>query len=210
MMYESTANNEKKLSNLFYNKPHLFQIIIEHYYGNFSYHSKQRLTTFNFFIVSLSFFCTAYAMLIKNAWVLTANDPNDSKYKLMASFVAFISYVLVIMFRGLDCRNETIININEKPLKNIQELFSKEFGDKEWKTFKLSDDKSGILATYGTVMPFIYGSAALLTGSGCVAGIVMSGITCYYCQITIAAILIILYLFVEWLHNFGVRRTATD
>jgi hypothetical protein len=87
------------LSYLFENEIKKFEIVNKHYYDLFSYHATQRLTTFNFFIVSLSFFSSAYALL------LTRGSDAAPHYGV-AGILSFAAYLLILAFSRLDARNE--------------------------------------------------------------------------------------------------------
>lgn len=150
--------------------PKRFEAVAKHYYDLFAYHAAQRLTTFNFFIVSLSFFCNAYATLA------TKGDETHRFYFVMASVLAFIAWVLVLAFSRLDKRNEQIIMFNERPLRRIQKAIATELGGDEWETFDKSDKDSRPLRTFGTLLPIIYVVAGCLAAAGTAYGFMLAGL----------------------------------
>ena len=155
------------------NDPKRFKIISKHYYDLFAYHAAQRLTTFNFFIVSLAFFSNAYATL------LTKSGGSASRF-LAASVLALTAYLFALAFAKLDKRNEQIISTNEEPLACVQKVFQKTLGvdavikpvtDNRrsaglWQTFAIASEKSRFLTTFGQVIPLIYFFATCLSISG--------------------------------------------
>lgn len=136
-----------------------FEIVNKHYYDLFAYHATQRLTTFNFFIVSLSFFSSAYALL------LTRSSDAEPHYGV-AGILSFAAYLLILAFSRLDARNEQIIETNEIPLRHIQAIFSEKFGDKKWQSFERTTEIAEMLGTYGKLLPYIYCGAALVAMFG--------------------------------------------
>lgn len=141
------------------------------YYDLFAYHAAQRLTAFNFFLVSLSFFSTAYATLI------TRSGETGKSYYAVASALAFAAYLLIIAFGRLDKRNEQIIRVNEQPLKRIQAEFRRGLGegdDEVWETFRQAE-KAYRFRTYSSILPFIYCLAAAASAGGSVFGITGPG-----------------------------------
>lgn len=147
-----------------------FEVLAKHYYDLFAYHAAQRLTTFNFFVVSLSFFSNAYATLVAKA------DDQHRFYYVMAAVLAFTAYALVVLFSRLDKRNEQIILINEGPLKRIQAVVAERFAGPEWETFKLSNVKATRLRTFGSLLPLIYVFAGFLAAAGAAYGLVLGEI----------------------------------
>jgi hypothetical protein len=150
--------------------PKRFEVLAKHYYDLFAYHAAQRLTTFNFFIVSLSFFSNAYATLA------TKGDDAHGFYYVMASVLSVLAWMLVVTFSRLDKRNEQIILINERPLKQIQAFLAAEVGAPSWKTFENSNDEARPLRTFGTLLPIIYVVAGLLTALGGAYGLVLANL----------------------------------
>jgi len=146
-----------------------FEIIAKHYYDLFAYHAAQRLTTFNFFIVSLSFFSSAYALLI------TKSSGGDSYYEVAAA-LGLVTSVLVMIFSRLDARNEQIIQINEAPLKMLQKTISNHFGAGCWETFRESDRRARFMGTFGVLLPFIYVIAATVNAFGGFYALKLSGV----------------------------------
>ncbi|MGC1305436.1 MAG: hypothetical protein WA840_23950 [Caulobacteraceae bacterium] len=141
-----------------------FEAIYKQYYDLFSYHATQRLTTFNFFMVTISFLSNAYATLI------TKSDGSSKLYWMSAS-LALAAYVLVILFGRLDRRNEQIVEINEKPINKLQEMLSNKLGgDPIWRTFEETDKKARRLGTFGTLLPLIYWISSILAAAGSTYG----------------------------------------
>jgi hypothetical protein len=140
--------------------PKRFEVVTKHYYDLFAYHAAQRLTTFNFFIVSLSFFSNAYATLA------TKGDDAHQFYYVMASVLSLVAWALVVTFSRLDKRNEQIILINERPLKRIQAIIATQFGGDSWETFRLSNEEARPLRTFGKLLPIIYVVAGWLAAMG--------------------------------------------
>jgi hypothetical protein len=150
--------------------PKRFEVVAKHYYDLFAYHAAQRLTTFNFFIVSLSFFSNAYATLA------TKGDETHQFYYVMASALAAIAWVLVVAFSRLDKRNEQIILINEGPLRRIQAIIKAQFGGDSWETFRLSNEDARPLRTFGKLLPIIYTVAGWLAALGAAYGLVLANL----------------------------------
>lgn len=149
-----------------------FEWLAKQYYDLFSYHAAQRLTAFNFFIVSLSFFSNAFAMFV------TRTQGNDTYFELAAG-LAIVAWLLTLFFARLDKRNEQIIQINEKPLKRMQQAVAEHFEDHNvalhgdgdgnanvFRTFREAD-KSYPLRTFGSILPWLFtlAAAACLTGA---------------------------------------------
>lgn len=160
----------RSLAELFENDSKRFEWMAKQYYDLFAYHAAQRLTAFNFFLVSLSFFSTAYATLISRSGEGTTN------YFPVAGALASAAYLLVVAFGRLDKRNEQIISINEKPLIRIQRAIRlglaplDENGDDVWETF-VQTDKSYKFRTFGELLPLIYCLAATACAGGAMYGI---------------------------------------
>lgn len=146
-----------------------FEFIAKHYYDLFAYHAAQRLTTFNFFIVSLSFFSNAYATLV------TKGDENHTFYYIMSGILSCTAYILIICFSCLDKRNEQIILINERPLRRIQAAIEDRFKGGDWETFKASNEESTPLRTFGKLLPIIYVFAGILAAMGGPYGFYLGG-----------------------------------
>ena len=149
-----------------------FEWLAKQYYDLFSYHAAQRLTAFNFFIVSLSFFSNAFAMFV------TRTQGNDTYFELAAG-LAIVAWLLTLFFARLDKRNEQIIQINEKPLKRMQQAVAEHFEDQNvalhsdgdgnanvFRTFREAD-KSYPFRTFGSILPWLFtlAAAACLTGA---------------------------------------------
>lgn len=139
-----------------------FEIAAKHYYDLFAYHAAQRLTTFNYFFVSLSFLSGAYATLIMKG--------ADGRPRFaIAAALAVAAYLLVLAFARLDRRNEQIIGANERPLLRIQKVFADSLSqngeDHLWQTFLVTDDAYWF-RTFGDLLPLIYLIAATLTAGG--------------------------------------------
>lgn len=155
----------RSLAELFENDSKRFEWMAKQYYDLFAYHAAQRLTAFNFFLVSLSFFSTAYATLISRS------GDGATNYFPVAGALASAAYFLVVAFGRLDKRNEQIIGINEKPLIRIQRairlgLASRDQdGDDVWETF-VKADKAYPFRTFGDLLPVIY----ILAATACAAG----------------------------------------
>ena len=151
------------------NDPKRFEFVAKHYYDLFAYHAAQRLTTFNFFIVSLSFFSNAYATLV------TKGDANHPFYYIMSGILSFTAYILVVCFSRLDKRNEQIILINERPLRRIQAAIREKLKGDDWETFRTSNEESTTLRTFGKLLPIIYVFAGMLAGMGGPYGLFLGG-----------------------------------
>lgn len=171
-MTDGTVKDEapiRSLAALFEKDTKRFEWMAKQYYDLFAYHAAQRLTAFNFFLVSLSFFSTAYATLIARSEV------SGPKYYSVGAALAFAAYLLVVAFGRLDKRNEQIININEKPLIRIQRAIRLGLaddgseGDEVWETF-VQADRSYRGRTFGDLLPVIYTLAATACAAGAVYG----------------------------------------
>jgi hypothetical protein len=149
--------------------PKRFEVVAKHYYDLFAYHAAQRLTTFNFFIVSLSFFSNAYATLV------TKGDQAHPFYHVMSAMLSFTAYILVVCFSRLDKRNEQIILINERPLRRIQAIIEDRFQGGDWETFKTSNEDARPLRTFGKLLPVIYIFAGMLAAMGGPYGLFLGG-----------------------------------
>lgn len=140
------------------------EVIAKHYYDLFAYHAAQRLTTFNFFIVSLSFFCNAFALLV------TKGSEGNDKFFYIASGLAMFSCALIVLFARLDRRNAQIIEINEKPLRRLQATFAERIGTAatqgDFETVKASDVQAYHGQTFSQLIPFIYVVAMALACLG--------------------------------------------
>lgn len=160
----------RSLTELFERDSKRFEWMAKQYYDLFAYHAAQRLTAFNFFLVSLSFFSTAYATLISRS------TGGTTTYFPVAGVLAGAAYFLVVAFGRLDKRNEQIISINEKPLIRIQRAIRlgltppDNAGDDVWETF-VQTDKSYRFRTFGEILPFIYCLAATACAAGAMYGI---------------------------------------
>lgn len=166
---ESFSPSIRSLAELFDKDSKRFEWMAKQYYDLFAYHAAQRLTAFNFFLVSLSFFSTAYATLIARS------DPSGMKYYSVAGCLAFAAYLLVVAFARLDKRNEQIIAINEKPLIRIQRAIrlglsgDNETGDEVWETF-VQAERSYPYRSFGDILPIIYSLAAAACAAGAMYG----------------------------------------
>jgi hypothetical protein len=121
--------------------------------------------------VSLSFFSNAFALFVTRA--------NGSEtYFELATSLAMVAWLLTLFFARLDKRNEQIIQINEKPLKKLQQAVAEHFQDRGadlldeghasanvFRTFREAD-KSHWLRTFGSILPWIFTLAAF----ACLAG----------------------------------------
>ncbi|MEA3018152.1 MAG: hypothetical protein QOI38_2874 [Sphingomonadales bacterium] len=159
--------------------PKRFEVVTKHYYDLFAYHAAQRLTTFNFFIVSLSFFSNAYATLV------TKGDAAHSFYYVMSAMLSFTAYILVVCFSRLDKRNEQIILINERPLRRIQAIIEDRFQGGCWETFKTSNEEARPLRTFGKLLPVIYIFAGMLAAMGGPYGLFLAQILSWTCAVTL-------------------------
>ncbi len=170
----SEAASVRSLAKLFDSDSKRFEWMAKQYYDLFAYHAAQRLTAFNFFLVSLSFFSTAYATLISKS------EPSKTNYFPVAGALAFAAYLLVISFGRLDKRNEQIVGINEKPLIRIQRAIrlglaeQNDDGDEVWETF-VQADRSVPFRTFGQLLPIIYSLAALACAAGAMYGLSGTG-----------------------------------
>lgn len=167
---DGNAAEIRSLAELFGSDSKRFEWMAKQYYDLFAYHAAQRLTAFNFFLVSLSFFSTAYATLISRS------GEGATTYFSVAGALAGAAYLLVVAFGRLDKRNEQIIGINEKPLIRIQRAIRlglapvDEMGDKVWETF-VQTDKSYRFRTFGELLPLIYWLAATACAAGAMYGL---------------------------------------
>jgi hypothetical protein len=161
------------------------EFLVKHYQDLFSYHASQRLTTFNFFLLSLSFICNAYATLITKA------DPTSSSSSNMASMLALAAYLLIVAFNRLDARNEQIIWINESALKRIQKEITARHGGSEWETFQKSDDQKRFAGTFGQLLPFIYIVASILAAFGMYYGFFQGALTSCQGLLCLGALILI-------------------
>lgn len=75
----------------------------------FQYHSRQRLTTFNFYIIICSIVATGYMTALKE----TRTAPLGFIFGLLISFLSFI-------FWKLDLRNKQMIKNVEEALKHLE------------------------------------------------------------------------------------------
>lgn len=172
----------RSLLELFEADKKRFEWLAKQYYDLFAYHAAQRLTAFNFFLVSLSFFSTAYATLI------TKSDTSAGNFFPVAAALATAAYFLVIAFGRLDKRNEQIIGINERPLIRIQRTIRLGLateggdGDEVWETF-VRADRSHPFRTFGDLLPLIYSLAATACAGGAVFGITGPGDTLNPCAV---------------------------
>ena len=126
--------------------PKLLEVFYKHYTDLFMYQARQRLDAIRFFFVG-------YAVLA-NALVSVAS------YPWAAFAISMISGIVSLIFLRLDYRNAQIVEIDEKPLKCLQSYTRTIIGSGEyWETFSRLDHKSGRqpLATYGTLVPALYG-----------------------------------------------------
>ena len=160
----------RSLAELFDGDLKRFEWMAKQYYDLFAYHAAQRLTAFNFFLVSLSFFSTAYATLISKS------ESSGTNFFRVASALALAAYLLVIAFGRLDKRNEQIIGINEKPLIRIQRAIRLGLaedggdGDEVWETF-VRADRSVRFRTFSQLLPTIYSLAATACAGGTMYGL---------------------------------------
>ncbi len=172
----------RSLLDLFEADKKRFEWLAKQYYDLFAYHAAQRLTAFNFFLVSLSFFSTAYATLI------TKSDTSAGNFFPVAAALASAAYFLVIAFGRLDKRNEQIIGINERPLIRIQRTIRLGLatdggdGDEVWETF-VRADRSHPFRTFGDLLPLIYSLAATACAGGAVFGVTGPGDTLNPCAV---------------------------
>lgn len=141
-----------------------FEAVSKHYHDIFNYHAGQRLTAFNFFVISLSFFSNGYATLV-------TKGKDDPRYLLVAAGLSVATYLLVISFGRLDKRNEQIILIDERPIKRIQQIFAARYGGDEWQTFLAMDNEAKPFRTFGRILPRIYTLGATLAAAGAMASL---------------------------------------
>ena len=181
-------------------KDERFEWLAKQYYDLFAYHAAQRLTAFNFFIVSLSFFSNAYATFI-------TRSQGDQLYYNPALGLALVAWLLTIFFARLDKRNEQIIQINEEPLKKLQQAVASHFESKGtaldqdghacanvFRTFREAD-KSYRFRTFGSLLPSIFTIAA----AACVCGAAYAAFKAMWlspcCIILISIALVVFSLF---------------
>lgn len=192
------AADIRSLAELFGSNSKRFEWMAKQYYDLFAYHAAQRLTAFNFFLVSLSFFSTAYATLISRS------SDGATNYFPVAGSLAGAAYFLVMAFGRLDKRNEQIIAINEKPLIRIQRAIRlglapiDQAGDDVWETF-VQADKSYRFRTFGELLPLIYWLAATACAAGAMYGFSGPGNTPHYVYFPLWLIMTIAaYVAVNW------------
>lgn len=142
-------------------------VIVKHYYDLFAYHAGQRLTTFNFFVVSLSFLSSAYALLL-------TKGEEEPVYYAVSFGLALIASVLIVLFARLDRRNAQIIGLNETPLRTIQGRIAEAVRlenrtgvtGNEFESMKISDEQAYRFQTFSVIIPLIYTAALTLAGLG--------------------------------------------
>jgi hypothetical protein len=161
-----------------------FEIIFKHYLDLFTYHAAQRLSTFRYFYFAFSVSATAFATLLSGA---TGTD-SDLRLGWGAFALACATYLLILAFARLDRRNEQIINLNEAPLKKIQEMIAAGFdGSDEWRTLEQSDSHARILTTFRHLLPGIFFVTATVSALGALVALsVVHQLS--LCQFTLASV----------------------
>lgn len=137
-----------------------FEAFVKHYHDLFSFHATQRLTTFNFFLLSLTLASNAYALLITR-W-------QDNEKFLLAGTLALAAFALIVLFNRLDARNEQIIHINEDAIMCIQLALKEKFQEQRLLTFDRSNTERRRFTTFGEILPSIYILASLVAALGAV------------------------------------------
>lgn len=134
--------------------PKEFEAYSKHYTDLFIYQARQRLDAIRFFFVGIAVLANIMADSSKGHWERL--------------FVGFGAGVIAIIFMRLDFRNAQIVEIDEKPLKALQEYAMRRTGGGDaWRTFERCDHERQKFTSYGHLVWIIY--AIAWVGSFCVA-----------------------------------------
>ena len=87
----------------------LMQMKFEYAWRYFSFHARQRVTMFNFFLVGSGVLGNAYALLLR-----------DQLY-WQAGVVAIIGVFVSLVSIGLDVRNEQLVDLGEAALRGVED-----------------------------------------------------------------------------------------
>ena len=87
------------------------QAAISHAWNYFAFHAQQRQTVFNFFLVLVGASIAAYATTLSKA-----NEPHDYFHLIVGFLLASSSF----LFWRLDKRNSRLINLAERPMKQLE------------------------------------------------------------------------------------------
>lgn len=94
----------------------LFSTQLDYSWKWFDFHAKQRVSMFNYFLIASGILANAYVHIFSSDW-----------YRL-ASAVAFIGFIIAIVFVILDCRNAKLVYLAEDVLRKLEmSFFPEEF-----------------------------------------------------------------------------------
>jgi len=128
--------------------PKEFEAYSKHYTDLFIYQARQRLDAIRFFFVGFAVLANIMADGSRNPWE--------------RMFIGVGAGIIALVFLRLDFRNAQIVEIDEKPLKALQEYAMRRTGGGDaWRTFERCDHERKRLTSYGHLVWLIYAIAWL-------------------------------------------------
>lgn len=165
--------------------PKEFEAYSKHYTDLFIYQARQRLDSIRFFFIGFAVFANViFSGQISNKWVVIV--------------ISLAAGIISIVFMRLDFRNAQIVEIDEKPLKDLQEFArSRVGGSNAWRTFERCDYERKRFTSYGELVSAIYVVAWVTTFGFAIyllsAELQAEGIKAW--QIIVAVFSVILFIF---------------
>ncbi|MFN6935539.1 MAG: hypothetical protein ACK4NZ_10360 [Tsuneonella sp.] len=124
--------------------PKVLEACQKHYTDLFVYQARQRIDSIRFYLIAVAVGANA---------IVGAGTSNAAK-----SVIALIAGTITLIFLRLDYRNAQIVEIDEKPLRYLQKQTQLAFSvNDSWVTFGVAEERRGKLASYGDLIPLLYG-----------------------------------------------------
>lgn len=122
----------------------LIEVSQKHFTDLFVYQARQRLDSIRFYLLAAAV----------GANVIVGAGASNLAKGVIAAIAGFIT----LIFLRLDYRNAQIVEVDEKPLRYLQELTRKRMSvSEEWVTFSSVEKGRSRLASYGSLVPALYG-----------------------------------------------------
>ena len=126
--------------------PKEFEAYSKHYTDLFIYQARQRLDAIRFFFVGFA--------VLANIMADSSQGPGTRM------FIGLGAGLIALVFMRLDFRNAQIVEIDEKPLKALQDFAARRVdGGDAWRTFARCDAERRKFTSYGGLVWIIYSVA---------------------------------------------------
>jgi hypothetical protein len=121
--------------------------ILEHVRGQFQYHAGQRLNTIRYFFVTYAVFAAAY--------IGTFAGRGSEVPPSVRGVLSIMALAVTFGFWALDLRNQQMVHIDERGLKEIEQLVSKRYGYKHFNMTKRWEENWSLIR-YRYIVPFLF------------------------------------------------------